>query len=159
MPAEVSRRAGTNSWAKGLLLSLTMPWPGYANDPEAVAAVFTEDGTFTGLINETATGRDQLMGHANTHSSDVSDSQRIGVLTPTETGAFGFRNQQRIGNEPCDFATEIELDGPPASCIVFLERIDIEELPRLHRVRSPSPGTTLSCLIRREFRRPNSDRL
>jgi hypothetical protein len=86
--------------------------------------VFTEDGTFIDLLGVAVIGRDRLMGHVKAFSSDVSDSERIGDLTATETGTFTFRNQFRAGDQPFDCVTEIELDGHLASRIAFLECLD-----------------------------------
>ncbi len=94
-----------------------------ANDPEAVAAVFTEDGTFYGVLEETAIGRDQLMSHVVTYSPDVNNGERIGDLTATQTGTFSFRLQFETDDASYDCVTEIELDGDLASRIAFLECI------------------------------------
>jgi ketosteroid isomerase-like protein len=92
-----------------------------ANDPEAVAAVFTEDGTFGG-DDDAVTGRDQLMSHVVAWSSTVNNVERIGDLTATETGTFTFRYQAEIEGTLWDFTVvEIELDGDLASRIEFVE--------------------------------------
>jgi hypothetical protein len=94
-----------------------------ASDPEAVVAVFTEDGTFSGVLGETAFGRDQLMSHVVTCSPDVNNGERIGDLTATQTGTFTFRLQFETDDASYDCVTEIELDGDLASRIAFLECI------------------------------------
>jgi hypothetical protein len=97
-----------------------------ANDPEAVAAVFTEDGTFSGVSGETAIGRDRLTGHVVTFSPDVNNGERIGDVTAAEAGTFTFRLQFTIDDEPFDCRTEIELEGHLASRIAIVECLDTE---------------------------------
>jgi hypothetical protein len=96
------------------------------NDPEAVAAVFTEDGILIGSDGETATGRDEILSYTGSHSAVVLDAERTGDLTATEAGTFTFPMQFDWPPAPEVIATwvgvvEIELDGDLASRIEWLE--------------------------------------
>jgi hypothetical protein len=98
------------------------------NDPEAVAAVFTEDGTYIGTDGDPAAGRDEILNYARSYVAVVLDAERTGDLTVTEAGTFTFPMQYdwpplaalgeiatRVG------VVEIELDGDLASRIEWLE--------------------------------------
>ena len=97
------------------------------NDPEAVATLFTGDGTYIGSDGDTATGRGEILSYARSHIAVVLDAERTGDLTATEDGTFTFPMHYDRPAAPGEIAAwvgvvEIELDGDLASRIEFLEQ-------------------------------------
>jgi hypothetical protein len=63
-----------------------------AEDPDMVAAVFTDDGEYTNPTGtETFTGRDEIRAHATEYREFILNARRIGDGVVTENGGFVFR--------------------------------------------------------------------
>ena len=62
-----------------------------AEDPDMVAAVFTDDGEYTNPPGtETFTGRDEIRAHATEYREFILNGRRIGDGVVTESGGFVF---------------------------------------------------------------------
>jgi hypothetical protein len=95
-----------------------------ASDPEAIVAVFTEDGTYW-IWGSVRSGRDEIRSNALYVGSITTNAARITELTSTEAGAFTFGIQWDVSARPWVSVVEIELDADLAS------RIDVLELTAL----------------------------
>jgi hypothetical protein len=91
------------------------------NDPEAVAAVFTEDGTFIAPDGVSASGHDELMLNCELTCPGVTDAERTGELTATGDGTFTARHTFVSLGITWAVIWEIELDGDLASRIEAVE--------------------------------------
>ncbi len=91
------------------------------NDPDAVAAVFTEDGAFVDLDNgDVYTGRQAIADYAAEASWAVSEGRRVTEGVRTDTGTIVFETEFKLVGATRDEDLEVELDGELASRIEFL---------------------------------------
>jgi hypothetical protein len=94
------------------------------NDPEAIAAVFTEDGTFIDAGGRSPSGQDALMLHAKVYDDRVTGVERLEELTATGSGTFTAPVKFVAGGGTWVVICEIELDGDLASRIEQVEVIE-----------------------------------
>ena len=88
------------------------------NDPEAVAAVFTEDGVFVDLESGGVyAGRQAIRAYAADASWAVSEGRRVTEGVRTDTGSVVFATEARIVGVLRAEDLEVELDGELASRI------------------------------------------
>ena len=97
-----------------------------ADDPEAIVAVFTEDGALIDSTGVSASGTDELPAYAEYWGIRVTDSERTGELTSTGDGTFSYPGRLVVGDVTHDTVIEIELDGDLASRIQVLESTAVE---------------------------------
>ncbi len=91
------------------------------NDPEAVAAVFTEDGVFVDLgEGDIYAGKQAIADYAADASWAVSEGRRVTEGVRTDTGTVVFAIEFRLVGISRAEDLEIELDGELASRIEFL---------------------------------------
>jgi hypothetical protein len=94
-----------------------------ANDAEAIGALFTEDGIWTGPV-KSVLGRDRIEDTARAMMLDMTFAERLGDGGPTETGTFIFPGRLQWQGEMFTFDIEIELDGDLASRIETLTWVE-----------------------------------
>ena len=81
-----------------------------ADDPEAVAALFTEDGEYTNPTGtETFTGRDEIRAHATEYREFILNGRRMGDGIVTESGGFMFRIAFDAEAKSYEGESEVEL--------------------------------------------------
>ena len=81
-----------------------------AEDPDMVAAVFTDDGEYTNPTgSETFTGRDEIRAHATEYREFILNGRRIGDGVVTESGGFVFRIAFDAEAKSYEGESEVEL--------------------------------------------------
>ena len=81
-----------------------------AEDPDMVAAVFTDDGEYTNPTgSETFTGRDEIRAHATEYREFILNGRRIGDGDVTESGGFVFRIAFDAEAKSYEGESEVEL--------------------------------------------------
>jgi len=81
-----------------------------AEDPDMVAAVFTDDGEYTNPTGtETFTGRDEIRAHATEYREFILNARRIGDGVVTENGGFVFRIDFDAETKSYEGEIEVEL--------------------------------------------------
>ena len=91
--------------AQGLADEFIAGWN--ADDGEAVAALFTEDGYTFDPGGGTISGREALARDVASRGAGTSDYERIGPVTETDAGTFLFTIEFRWGN--ATYTGEIEM--------------------------------------------------
>lgn len=89
------------------------------NDQDAVASVFTEDGSalYTGVIYSTETGRDRI--RRNSRVDDVDRLELTGDITVTEQGLFACPFKWEAHEDSFFGEIAFELDGDLISEMVI----------------------------------------
>ena len=81
-----------------------------AEDPDMVAAVFTDDGEYTNPTGtETFTGRDEIRAHATEYREFILNGRRMGDGVVTESGGFVFRIAFDAEAKSYEGESEVEL--------------------------------------------------
>ena len=81
-----------------------------AEDPDMVAAVFTDDGEYTNPTGtETFTGHDEIRAHATEYREFILNGRRIGDGVATESGGFVFKIAFDAESKSYEGESEVEL--------------------------------------------------
>lgn len=90
-------------------------------DPEAIAAVFTQDGVYRDPLDRGGSSRDEILTFAREHVGGVFNAQRIGEGTITESNTFVFPIgfDWHSGTDESG-EIEVELDGDLVSRLEWL---------------------------------------
>ena len=81
-----------------------------AQDPDMVAAIFTDDGEYTNPTGtETFTGIDEIRSHATEYLEFIRNPRRIGGGSVAENGRFVFRIDFDAEANSYDGEIEVEL--------------------------------------------------
>jgi nuclear transport factor 2 (NTF2) superfamily protein len=98
-----------------------------ANDPDAVAALFTEEATYT-TRDGVASGRDAILIHTAGEAYAVSYADLVGSVIATDAGTYRFLQRYSVAGAPGLGEIEMRLDGPLIAEMTWLsyeQEIDV----------------------------------
>jgi ketosteroid isomerase-like protein len=93
-----------------------------AEDPDMVAAVFTDDGEYTNPTGtETFIGRDEIRAHAEEYLKFILNGRRMGDGVVTENGGFVFRIAFDAEAKSYEGESEVELRDDRIARMTWLD--------------------------------------